>query len=218
MNAGDSIRSAREAKGWSQAQLANRVGISQPAIKKIEAGQTDHSKFLPKIAKLLDLDLADLDPSLKGGVEAEITEREVLADAQIMGPVDFPIHVSAEGGPGEVIVSTDPIDYMARPAPLIYVRKAYGVIVTGSSMEPEYRQGDIALVNPHTPYESDAVHIFYAKQAGTDRATIKHLRRATADQWLVTQWNPPAGMPHDFALSRDEWRLAHRVIGKYSKR
>ena len=35
---------------------------------------------------------------------------------------------------------------MARPAPLAPVRGAFGVYVTGTSMEPEFRQGDIALV------------------------------------------------------------------------
>jgi len=48
MEPGEIIRRRREELGWSQAQLGNRVGISQPAIKKIEAGDSRHSKFLPK--------------------------------------------------------------------------------------------------------------------------------------------------------------------------
>ena len=34
MEAGEIIRRRREELGWSQAQLGNRVGISQPAIRK----------------------------------------------------------------------------------------------------------------------------------------------------------------------------------------
>ena len=37
METGEKIRVGREARGWSQADLAKRVGISQPAINKIEA-------------------------------------------------------------------------------------------------------------------------------------------------------------------------------------
>ena len=57
----EKIRQAREAKGWSQDFLAKQVGISQPAIKKIEDGSTAHSKFLPRIAALLGLDITELD-------------------------------------------------------------------------------------------------------------------------------------------------------------
>lgn len=45
MEPGEIIRRAREAKGWSQRELSGRIGISQPAIKKIEAGETTQSKF-----------------------------------------------------------------------------------------------------------------------------------------------------------------------------
>src|SRR4030088_2930074 len=60
------IREARERRGWSQKDLADRAGVSQVAIVKIESGPPVQSKFLPKIAQILGLDLADLDPSLKG--------------------------------------------------------------------------------------------------------------------------------------------------------
>jgi transcriptional regulator with XRE-family HTH domain len=214
MEPGEIIRRKREELGWSQAQLGNRVGISQPAIKKIEAGDSRHSKFLPKIAQVLAIPLSDLDLSLSGVVGAP----EVVPAARILGERDFPVHASAEGGPGQIIVSHDAVDFMARPAPLIHVRDSYGLLITGTSMEPEYRQGDTALVNPHLPVIQGEVYIFYAEKAGEARATIKYLRRATADKWLLSQHNPPDGTSKDFALTRREWQWAHRVIGKYSRR
>jgi phage repressor protein C with HTH and peptisase S24 domain len=213
---GEIIRRKREELGWSQAQLGNRVGISQPAIKKIEAGDSRHSKFLPKIAQVLAIPLSDLDLSLTGVVAAPAPE--VVPAARILGERDFPVHASAEGGPGQIIVSHDAVDFMARPAPLIHVRDSYGLLITGTSMEPEYRQGDTALVNPHLPVIQGEVYIFFAEKAGEARATIKYLRRATADKWLLSQHNPPDGMAKDFALTRREWQWAHRVIGKYSRR
>lgn len=53
---GEEIRRAREAKGWSQADLARAIGVSQPAIQKIERGDVIKSKYLPDIAKSLGLD------------------------------------------------------------------------------------------------------------------------------------------------------------------
>jgi phage repressor protein C with HTH and peptisase S24 domain len=211
---GEIIRRKREELGWSQAQLGNRVGISQPAIKKIEAGDSRHSKFLPKIAQVLAIPLSDLDLSLSGVVAAP----ETAPAARILGERNFPVHASAEGGPGQIIVSHEAVDFMARPAPLIHVRDSYGLLITGTSMEPEYRQGDTALVDPHLPVIQGEVYIFYAEKAGEARATIKFLRRATADKWLLSQHNPPDGMAKDFALTRREWQWAHRVIGKYSRR
>ena len=112
----EKIRQAREAKGWSQDYLGKQVGISQP-----------------RIAALLGLDIAELDEGL-----ARITTSADRAP-RLLGGIDFPVHASAQGGPGELIVDANPIEYMARPAPLATVRGAYGVYVTGSSMEPFIR-------------------------------------------------------------------------------
>ena len=45
MEPGEIIRRRREELGWSQAQLGNRVGISQPAIKKIDRKATAKVKL-----------------------------------------------------------------------------------------------------------------------------------------------------------------------------
>jgi ribosome-binding protein aMBF1 (putative translation factor) len=52
---GKKVREAREARGWSQAQLAARVGISQPAIARLELGSTEpRVSTLHRIAAALD--------------------------------------------------------------------------------------------------------------------------------------------------------------------
>lgn len=215
MDVGEQIKLAREALGWSQAALADRVGISQPAIKKIEGGETRQSKYLYLIAKALSMDIERL---LESAPDIEPRAARVVPLPELSGPQDFPIHASAEGGEGQIIVSNDAVDYMPRPGPLAHVKGAYGLLITGTSMEPEYRPGDTALVNPNLPVVGGEAYIFYAEKSGEARATIKALRRATIDKWMVTQWNPPHGADSDFALLRKEWQWAHRVIGKYSRR
>jgi phage repressor protein C with HTH and peptisase S24 domain len=221
MEPGEIIRDAREKRGWSQKDLADRAGVSQVAIAKIESGATVHSKFLPKIAQILALDLADLDHTLKGGAPPGEGRPFLSEDARpFLNEVrpDFRIYASAEGGPGEIIRSSEPIDFIPRPSHLIHVKDAYGLLVTGSSMAPEYKHGEMAIVEPSLPVMPDEVHIFYAEKDGEARATIKHLRRPTAERWLVRQHNPPEGMSADFTLSRREWGIAHRVTGKWARR
>lgn len=213
MQPGEIIKEAREKRDWSQKQLGDFVGISQPAIKKIEDGVTTQSKFLPKIAQVLELDLALLDSSLS----SQVIE-DYKAPLQTNGKPDFKIYASAEGGPGEIIRSAEPVDFVPRPTHLVHVRDAYGLLITGSSMEPEYNGGEMAIVEPSLPVVSNEVYIFYAERDGEARATIKKLRRATSDNWLVTQHNPPDGRAKDFLLSRREWAVAHRVTGKFTRR
>lgn len=224
---GGIIKTTREAKNLSQADLGKLIGVSQPTIEKIESGATRRSKFLPLIAAQLGLPLELLDPSLAAMNEARAGLAQpahppvltvIPRDDLVGNDRDFAIHASAEGGPGQIIVSSDPIDYAARPEPLKHVRAAYGLLISNTSMVPEYRPGDTALVHPHLPVIADEVYIFYGEIDGEVRAAVKYLRRATPTDWHVTQWNPPPGEQRDFKLARKEWQQAHRVVGKFSRR
>ncbi len=93
------------------------------------------------------------------------------------------------------------MDYAPRPVPLAQVPRAYGLLVVGSSIWPEYREGDPALIHPHLPHVGGEVYVFYAEKEGEARASIKLLRRASPSEWLVSQHNPA----RDFSLPRAEW-------------
>lgn len=214
MELGEKVRQAREAKGWSQKQLGDRVGISQVAVKKIEAGDTKQSKFLPQIASALGLPMDELMP----GADVNQKGTSVIPETKILGRmVDFPVYPATEGGAGEIIRMPEPMEWRLRPPPVEHEQSAYGLYVVGNSMVPEYRPGDVAIVNPRLPVIADEVYIFYAERNGEARCTIKHLRRATATEWHVSQHNPPPGKPKDFVLAKSEWQWAHRVIGKYTR-
>lgn len=212
--AGEIIRTAREARGMTQAELASKVATKQQTIDKIEKGTIKHSRLFPRIALELRLDIGKLVPDLA---------TKVQPDGLSQGPDfrsntrDFPVHASAMGGPGEIIVSADPVSWVMRPTPLIGVSKSYGIIVVGESMIPEFWPGDTALINPHLPPERGATFVFYAEAEGEVRATIKHLLRWSERVWHVRQWNPSKGRGMEFTLSRSEWGKCHRVVGKYSK-
>lgn len=55
---GRSVREVREERGWSQTQLAEAAGMTQPAVARFEAGGTVPTiPVLERLAHALDLEL-----------------------------------------------------------------------------------------------------------------------------------------------------------------
>jgi transcriptional regulator with XRE-family HTH domain len=55
---GAAVRGLREAKGWSQTQLAREAGMTQPAVARFEAGGTIPTlPVLQRFARALDADV-----------------------------------------------------------------------------------------------------------------------------------------------------------------
>lgn len=204
----ENLARVRKQRGLSQAALADKIGVRQNTIAAIETGESKKTRYLADLARELEVSVFDLDPGLAPA--AIIPERQLMGTAR-----DFPIFASAEGGPGEIIRSTDPVDWVPWPVPVQHVKEAYGLIVTGASMAPEFDPGDIAIVNPRYPAHGDTTCIFYSERDGEARATIKRLVRASADKWFLRQWNPPDGLKQEFTLNRKDWPVCHRVLGKY---
>jgi transcriptional regulator with XRE-family HTH domain len=211
------VKRARAAKGLSQPQLARRVGTSQQTIDKIESGRVKHSSFMAAIARELGIPLDKvLRISHNGGTNTAITGHELVGEQR-----DLPVYAATQGGIGVQILSSDPVEYVSRPEPLARVRDGYGVIVVDDSMAPEFRSGDIALINPHLPPRTGDTCIFrHVEEDGTQHSCIKFLRRITDRDWLVSEWDAATehGGKRDFALKRAEWQLAHVVVGSYKRR
>lgn len=230
MDSGTLIKMERMRRKMSQSDLAKRVGISQPAIKKIEAGETTKSKYLPRIAQELDLPLSKLDPSLSQNGSVSVNhistpartssapELHTFPGERLMGPVDLPVYSMVQGGRGALVLSSEAFTTVSRPHNLVGIRDSYGVLVTGDSMAKEYRDGDIAYVNPHLrPREGDACIFQSHRDDGTVEAVIKYLARspeASDTLWYVEQSNPPK----KFTLKKSEWQICHVAVGKQSGR
>lgn len=58
---GKNIRTIRHQRGWSQEEVANRLGISIPAFSKIETGVTDiNLSRLEQIANIYEVNVVNL--------------------------------------------------------------------------------------------------------------------------------------------------------------
>lgn len=70
MSSGALIKSAREARGWSQAELARKIGVSQPTIQAIEAGATRDSRHIIRVAQALGLDISAVIPEMPPDIQS----------------------------------------------------------------------------------------------------------------------------------------------------
>jgi SOS-response transcriptional repressor LexA len=126
---------------------------------------------------------------------------------------DLPVYASAEGGSG-IIITSEPIDFIRRPEPLLSVRDGYACYVIGDSMSPAYEQGDLLLVHPGRPARpGDDCAFIRAQDDGTQEALIRRLLRGTPEKWRVRQFNPAK----DLDLDRSHWQKIQLIVGKYSR-
>jgi len=159
---GDRVKGEREARGWSQAELARRVthagySITQGGIAQIERRGDTEPKSIVQLAEALGVSVNWLqtnrgDKHAGGtGLSAEAAMPEAgrrrmreLASAPAVrtglnrsGPLQ--IYASAQGGSeGAMILSNEPVAWIPRDMRLEGVREAYGCFVSGESMEPAY--------------------------------------------------------------------------------
>lgn len=105
---GNRIKAERDARGWSQQQLAKRAGVSQQLITRLETGKTLETKRIVQFAKAFGMTAEEL----QGGASPPTA----IAPEQLVHRVcDFlrrerdelecnkcPLKVTTQYGPGTV--------------------------------------------------------------------------------------------------------------------
>lgn len=203
---GAQVRATREARGWSQERLASEVGTTQSTIERIENSGSLRSRFRVEVASALGIDLPGANGRARG---ADGVYREPLT---FLGERGLKVFAATEGGAGEMVISTDPIEIVARPWYLKNVREGYAVLVVGESMEPRYAPGEIVVVNPKAALirGKDCI-VHTAREGGDFRAMLKSYAGASEDTWRLRQLNPEKAI----TLKKREWPFCVRVVGRY---
>lgn len=158
MTVGQRIKEARKAKGWTQKQLGDAVGLSQPTVAEMEAGKLknwpQHSKSL---IRALEKPRAFFEPE-----EEHIGNTPDLPDLDPMQdylPVEvLPTYAGmGGGGTGDAGDSVAMLprtlvthELRALPSDLLVIN------VRGDSMEPIFKHGDQLVIdrrdtNPRQP-------------------------------------------------------------------
>lgn len=201
------LKSAREAKGMTPAQLAKTVGYSVAVYQQIESGHSQMSeKMAEKVARALDVRAEDLlagsdhpveNGALRGtfGSKPDVGLGPGMQGAKAkfvpllsMAQCGTQMAWTDEGYTREGFLAFDPKD-----------RDAFAVTLSGDSMTPVYSPGDVALVYPnHSPRNGDLVIAVLNDEAGGD--VMFKVFQASGDRVTLSSYNP-AYPPMEFPRS-----------------
>lgn len=193
------LRWAREQRGLTQVQLAEKAGVSQGTVGNAESGVRKRPRDLLQLAAALDASPHWLE-SGKGtwddraergtGVEMstpylpgfEHLSIPVLANAGSMGPGADQLH--DEVVVGRLTVSPQWAARTIKPTALENLRFIHGY---GDSMEPTFIDGDILLVDIGVVEPKiDGVYVLEAN----DRIYIKRVRQRLNGEFEISSDNP----------------------------
>lgn len=192
------IREARRARGWTQQDLAERMGTTQQTIQRYERGTRSlRASVLARLSEVLDVTVAYL-----LGMDDE-------GYAPQAGTVDVPLYGAiAAGKPLEEAGSK------LHPVPA-EVRgrwpNAFLLHIEGESMNRILPSGCYALVDPCAAIDYDGQP--YAVRVGDLGPTVRRVRRIPGGLRLAPDSNDPSFQPQDFHLAgQGETTLS--VIGR----
>jgi transcriptional regulator with XRE-family HTH domain len=225
----DRLTELRSDLKFTQETLAaavRRAGgkLSQQQVVAIEKGDVKRPGSLTEIARVLHT-TADY---LLGKTDNPARPMNIKNDSpavqkpQLHGfvrDVTIPVWQTLPGGGrmGEVVLREKHVDSIARPLNLIAAVEALGFIILDAFMDPAFRIGDIAYVNPAGPASpGDDCLLVRILSDGPERqylALARYLVSDTLTHWLVRQFDPR----DQYELPKADWPECWKICGKYSR-
>jgi phage repressor protein C with HTH and peptisase S24 domain len=231
---GNNLKNLREAKGWTQDQAGEAMGISKGGYIKLERGERPLNRkhielamkafgvsameitMSPEEAEIFNALMRQAPPSApRDSSSVNMSEAEHLPQLpNFGGPRDIPEYGAAAGGSrgkADFRFNGQVVDMAPRPPGIAKKKDVYCVRVVGDSMEPKYEEGERLYLDPHRrPAIMDYVVIELKSQEEGEPgdAFIKRLIRKTPTKYIVQQFNPPA----ELEFNIDEVKNIHRVI------
>ena len=196
---GNNIKRARELKGFTQDELAKRMGYkSRSTIARIENGDNDVSQSkLKKFAEILDVSIDFLLDD--GNKKMQIPHSRGIR-IPILGRV-------VAGIPLEAI--TDIEGYEEITPKMASLGEYFALRIKGHSMEPRIEDGEIVIVKQQEDVECGDVAIVLVNG---NEATCKQVKKSPEGITLIG-FNPVVYPPH-FYSNKEIEELPVRVIGR----
>lgn len=194
---GDNLRMAMEKAEINATELSEKTGISKSTISRYLSGG-----YIAKQKNLLKLSLA-----------LQVEPKFLFSDA--VEELDANLKVYSIPLVGKVVAGT-PIDAIENITDYIRVTNPaaadgsyYALHVTGASMEPEMREGDLVIVHKQDYFDSGDICIVLVNG---DEATVKKVIKSDQGITLIG-FNATVYPPHFYNVRQVE-ELPVRVIGK----
>lgn len=165
------MKQLRKERKLSQTQLANMLGVTQAAVSSWEAnGVPPGIENAKKIAEIFGVSVDEL---LKGERSEPIKEIEYVPSDRTKKFIRVPVLGRIPAGiPIEAIEDIE--DWEDYPvSDTIRGRQYFGLKVAGDSMEPEYRDGDVLIIQQQDTCNSGDD---CAVMVNGDDATFKRVR------------------------------------------
>lgn len=188
---GNKLKLQRISKGYSVDELGKRIGVNGSTISRWENGRLDKMgrRYIALISKELDIspliilgmdDKKHEDKTDKD--ECSMLEKYRLLDFHGREIVDSVLNIEfnqikskaidnvryvnyyrtpSSAGPGQILFDSIDIEQITIPDKPEYKRVSYAVSVRGDSMEPDYQDDDIILIEPTTDLQIGEIGIFY---------------------------------------------------------
>lgn len=197
MGMAEQIKNRRIYMGYTQEELAQKLGLQKSAIAKYENGRVENIKrsIIQKMSEVLECS-----PSFLMGWEQEDTSTQKKGFIiNVLGRVAAGIPIEAV----EEIVDTEEIsEEMAKTG------EFFGLRIDGDSMEPRMLKGDVVIVRKQDDAESGDVVI---AMINGDDATCKRLRKYRDGIELIS--NNPSYEPMFFSNQEIQDKPV-KIIGK----
>jgi transcriptional regulator with XRE-family HTH domain len=235
------LRRLRVAAGLTQEEAAEKFGYSKGGYLKVERGERRLSEKnilraqslygvsaeeimspdVPRHSQRNDstqLRIVPLSPSRPQGT-GSLNDVNMKEKQYLTGNADLPIYPSAEAGNGAIIIDPSPIDHVPRPLGLEHEKDAFGVLVIGECMLPEFKPGEYAFIHPRKPPVRGSACLLTTEGVnGQWLGSLKSFIRNADKEWIVEQHNPQRGQSKQLRFSKDKWPKCLRVVGKYEGR
>lgn len=216
---GRRVRIAREAKGLSQPQLADLVGMSQQGINEIEQGRSKRPRKLPEIAEALGRST----DWLLAKTDEDIPDPSRHPSNASFPPtfIPFPdrklplLGQSVAGPNGRFVLNGQQVGSVFCPPVLDGVDGAYAVLVYGTSMEPKFEAGETVWLHPYLPVRRGdyVVAQVVSDETGTDLDSyIKQFVSRSATKLILRQFNPDEGEDAEFEIAAERVVSIHKIV------
>ncbi|PZQ96326.1 MAG: LexA family transcriptional repressor [Aeromonas media] len=216
MNVNERIKSRRMACGLTQDQVANRVGVTRVAVSHWERGGADpNGRYLNELAAALGVSvdwlLTGKEEGTMGVSEPPFPGYRNVEPAEIPQGTRVPILSYVQAGQWremceQATAFDGSLEYVA--AGVSVGSCAFGLWVRGNSMEPDFKEGDLLIVDPD---EAPKAGDFVIAKNGSEEATFKKYRsRGEYDDGRPRFELVPLNDDHE-TLSTDQTHIA--IIG-----
>lgn len=135
---GMAVKAARERRGWSQVQLAERAGMNSSTLSRIESGATPNpgKETLRQIAQALGVSIEQLAGGQLAPPPIPLVGRVTRAEN-----IDLPVYRSHAGR--LILANSQPFDYWQLKANKIYTVEVIGDCLFGENIN----EGDRLIVD-----------------------------------------------------------------------